>query len=113
MLIALGLGTAAVGLCAVQLYVGRLPFEPPMDYIVRAEFQELPTTDEALQQWLLQQPGVYIGFVRREGNTVILAWGHTRTHFWDPITPDVRVAFNTFGYKGLAHYSEEKEYRDK
>jgi hypothetical protein len=113
MLIALGLAAVVVALFAAVEFGGRLPFEPPMDYVVRAEFQELPPTDEALEQWLLQQPGVYIGFVEREGNTVVLAWGNAGTHIWDPASPNIRPEFENFGYKGLVRYREKKEYRDK
>lgn len=100
-------------LCGGLLFVVDSIFTPPMAYAVHAEFEELPLSDEELEQWLLSQPGVYIGSVGRTGNTVSLVWGNCGTNFRDPVTPDLRPHFERFGYKGLKQYQEEKAYRDK
>ena len=86
---------------------------PPMIYMVHAEFLELPPTDEALKEWLLQQPGVYQGLIVREGNSLTLNWFHITKRFADPISPTVRDEFERFGYKGLVNYSENKGRVDK
>jgi hypothetical protein len=109
----LGLATIVVSLGGALLFLAELVFAPPMDYIVRAEFEELPDSDAALEKWLFNQPGVYIGFVHREGNTLSLVWGNSRTHYWNSVTPNVQAEFERFGYKGLIRYQERKEYRDK
>jgi hypothetical protein len=85
----------------------------PMDYVVEAEFQELPPDDKELEQWLLKQPGVYIGFVQRDGNRVVAVWGNTRTFYWNSVTPNLRDEFERFGYNKLVSYQESKSYRDK
>jgi len=84
-----------------------------MNYVVQAEFEELPASDKELEKWLLSQPHVYIGSVHRQKGTVVLIWGNLKTRYWDPITPDVRPRFERFGYKGLTNYREKKDYRDK
>lgn len=104
-----GVSSLGVALLLLAEFVVHIP----MDYVVRAEFQELPASDQELEEWLLQQPGVYIGFVHREGSKVVLVWGHTQTHFWNPVTPNVQVEFERFGYRGLMDYREEKGYRDR
>jgi hypothetical protein len=109
----LGVAAVTLGLAFAMLFVVHVVFAPPMDYVVRAQFQELPASDDELKGWLLNQPGVYTGFVQREGRTLVLIWGNTRTHFWNPVTPNVRAQFERFGYRGLLHYHEEKSYRDK
>jgi hypothetical protein len=88
-------------------------FSPPIDYVVRAEFQELPPGDDELKHWLLEQPGVCGCFVQREGRKVTVVWGHSETHIWNAVTPNLREHFEQFGYKGLTAYEEEKSYRDK
>jgi hypothetical protein len=93
-------------------FVGEILYQP-IDFGVVAEFRELPPTDDELKQWLVKQPGVYIGLVQRHGNTVSLIWGHTHRRLSDPITPAVRDEFERFGCKGLVSYAEEKDYRDK
>jgi hypothetical protein len=100
-------------LCGATVVIPAVMFVPPMAYAVAADFQELPPTDDELKQWLFDQPGVYIGVVSRNGNSLHVVWGHSRTHFWDPVTPNVRAEFERFGYKGLMNYHEEQSFRDK
>jgi hypothetical protein len=109
-LLALILGSILLATLFLTVWVA---FSPPIDYVVRAEFQELPPGDEDLKQWLLDQPGVYIGFVQREGRKVTVVWGHSETHIWNSVTPNLREHFEKFGYKGLTAYEEAKSYRDK
>jgi hypothetical protein len=67
-----GVAAVALGLCAALPVAALLLFPPPVDYVVRAEFQELPASEQPIEQWLLNEPGVYIGSVRREGKP--LCW---------------------------------------
>jgi hypothetical protein len=85
----------------------------PMDYVVEAEFQELPPDDKELEEWLFAQPGVYIGFVERDNRRIVAVWGNCRTSYYDPVTPNLRDEFEKFGYKGIISYREQKDYRDK
>lgn len=109
----LGLIIVVLGLGVCVPVAAWLAFSPPMDYVVGAEFRELPADDKELQQWLLSQPDVYIGFVQREGNKLTAVWGHARNGFRDPVTPNLRQQFEKFGYKELTTYHEEKCFRDK
>jgi len=84
------------------------------DYVVRAEFDELPPNDKELEQWLLGQPGVSFGRVQREDKTITAVWGYDGTSYRDPVTPILREQFESFGYKGLLNYEEEKRwYHDR
>jgi hypothetical protein len=103
------LGLVAGCLCLVPEFVIHFP----MDYVVEAEFQELPPDDEELDEWLLAQPDVYIGYVQRDGNRIIAVWGNSRTHWWNAVTPNLRSDFERFGYKNLVSYRESKKWRDK
>jgi hypothetical protein len=85
----------------------------PMDYVVEAEFEELPPDDEALQKWLLGQSGVYIGGIERRRNRIVAVWGNTKTFYWNAVTPNLRDQFENFGYKKPLLYKEKKSYRDK
>jgi hypothetical protein len=109
----LGLAALALSLGGALLCLAELAFAPPMDYFVRAEFEDLPDSDVALEKWLFDQPGVYIGVIHREGNALSLSWGNSRTHYWNSVTPNVRAEFERFGYKGVIWYEERKQYRDK
>jgi hypothetical protein len=86
---------------------------PPMDYVVTAEFRELPESDKELAEWLRNQPGVYIAFVDRKGSEVTALWGYSGNTVWQPVTPDLRGEFERLGYKGLLQYREEKSVHDK
>lgn len=105
--------------CLATVFVGLLASvwlaadAGPMDYTVVAEFRELPLTDGNLKQWLRSQPGVYISFVERTGNSVSLLWGHAKTSFRDPVTPNIREEFERLGYKGAVNYKESKHRHDR
>jgi hypothetical protein len=112
----LGAAVLFLGCCFClffALFGASFRFEPPMDYVVEAEFEELPPDDSELKAWLLKQPGVYIAFVDRDGQTVGAIWGNSSTTYLHPVTPNLRKEFERFGCKGLISYKERKEYRDK
>src|SRR5262245_25468550 len=52
----------AAGILAAQAFAAMWIYPVPMNYFVLAEFRELPADDKKLEEWLLSQPGVYIGF---------------------------------------------------
>ena len=94
-------------------FMGILLSGAGIDYVVSAEFEDLPESDHELEEWLQSQSGVYIIRVQREGNKVIWCWGYASTNLEDPVTPDLRLVFSEFGYRGMTNYQENKEYRDK
>ena len=104
-------------LCGLTLVLGSCValsmFLASMEYAVEAEFRELPPDDKELEQWLLGQPGVYIGFVQRDANRVVAFWCNGDTYYWDPVTPDLREIHEKLGYKQLVSYREWKDFRDK
>src|SRR4051794_23867260 len=98
---------------AAFLWLADEVFAAPMDYVVEAEFRKLPATDDALEQWLHKQPGVYLALVSRDGNKLHLVWGNAGTRFSDPVSPNVCDEFAKLGYQELVSYKEGKNYRDK
>lgn len=98
-----------VCLCGVLGWVFE---EPGMFYSVSAQFQELPDSDDPLQEWLRSQPGVVDSHwsprITRAGKSVTVGWHHMKTWRRDPVTPNLREQFESFGYRGLFKYEEAK-----
>lgn len=88
-------------------------FTPPVVYDIFAEFRELPSTDDELQEWLENQPNFYICSVHRDGNTLNIVIFHVTKSYSQPVDPCVLDEFERFGYLGLVSYREEKSRRDK
>jgi hypothetical protein len=67
-------------------------------YVYRINFNILPTTDEAFQDWLAAQPGVTYASVTRSGDAVIVEYAmpwYSRSPRIDPVSEAKR-----FGYGG-------------
>src|SRR5947209_4035373 len=60
-------------------------FFPAMDYVVEAEFQELPPDDHEPEQWLRAQPGVIVYHVGRNGHKLTLDWVNVNSSPWAPV----------------------------
>ena len=104
---------AAIGIYLLTLFMLTLYIPTRWDYVVRAEFREVPLADKELEQWLLEQPGVDMASIHRDGKQVVVTWGNNRVYAWNPSTVNLWDEFERFGYKGVVTYEERKDYRDR
>lgn len=94
-------GVASIAVLGFALFLQAMATTLPFEYAVRAEFGQLPETDEPLRLWFLTQPGVTNCVVGRNGDEVRVYFvmvqivGNT-----SPQCPDVKLAFKKFGYLG-------------
>ncbi len=73
-------------------------------YSIRGDFEALPENDTPLEEWLRSQPGVlgYPLLIERHNRSVGVTWMMTQTAgSREPPAPDLRRAFEQFGYRGL------------
>jgi hypothetical protein len=75
-------------------------------YGIRAGFTQFPRDDEALETWLAAQPGVVRVASCRDNGAIRVYWIMVRDVSGNPPAPDVRQAFERFGYRGLTSYDD-------
>jgi hypothetical protein len=91
---------AGVGLASVLYFIGQIPASRV--YEVRAEFGSMPADDDALRQWLTEQPGViaHTCHMKREGNAVRVTFIQVRNMVGQPSFPDLESECKRLGYSG-------------
>jgi len=108
------LAVFGVLLAGVALILIIIMMAPPMFYVVRAGFKEVPSTDAALESWLSRQPHVSGARIMRDDDgTVVISWRNSKAGYYEDPTPNIRAQFESFGYHEMLDYKEFKSREDK
>ncbi len=69
-------------------------------YVVAAEYRQLPESDEALLEWIRQQPGVISHTVRarRTGERLEIGFMQSQNLFGKPAFPPLETTAASLGY---------------
>lgn len=83
--------------------------KPSVSYSMRATFREMPSTDESLQHWIENQPGVYRAYVTRRDGRVAIVFGMSRDLTGQPPFPNFEGNFERLGYRGLTEFVDHRD----